>query len=284
MAETTAELLTVDGVVLNTLAKNIESLTGRLRTPTKRTQNLVLPGRHGTKRVGGKKFTENILTLPMWVIGCDDDGAIPVGITEREQFFANVDQLTRLFMGRDTPLDVRHTLPDGSVRQCFADVLDALDFTTETDPPIGKFGVSLVLADAFWQDVEPVSQSRDASGTGANFSVLAGATAPMEDLVVTIEGPWNNPRLTFDDGSWVQYNHVFAAGERVVIDSGNWSLAGVGSYVPALSNLQYSGTSSHWIAVPPTDSDLGPRVTFTGGGRTTDSSVTIEGRRKFLVG
>jgi hypothetical protein len=282
--ETTRETLTVDGVVLNTLAKNIESLTGRLRTPPKRTQNIRVPGRHGTIRTNGKKFDENIISLPMWVVGSDDDGRIPTGETERAMFFSNVDQLSRLFIGRDTELDVRHTLPDESVRQCFADVLDAIDFTTDVDPPVGKFGVNLVVSRAFWQDLDSTLQSKSALPASVRFQRFAGATAPMEDLVATIVGPWNAPRLTFDDGSWVQYNHVFGAGEGVVIDSGSWSLSGVGGHVPSLTKLTYYGMSSHWISVPATDHEDGPRVTFTGADRTAESTLTLQGRRKFLVG
>lgn len=284
MATTTAEVLTVDGVVLNTLAKNIESLSGRLRTPSKRTSNVVVPGRHGSTRVGGKKFSENMIVLPMWVLGCDDDGAIPEDSTERIEFFARVNELSRLFMGRDELLDVRHTQPDGSVRQCFADVLDALDFTTESDPPIGKFGVSMVVPDAFWQDLEERTQTKSSVNPSATFSILAGATAPMEDLTVTLEGPWTNPRLTFDDGSWLQYNDAFTAGQGIEINAGTWTLTGVGDFDPVLSSLQYSGASSHWIAIPPTDSTNGPRVTFGGTDRTAESTVTITGRRKFLLG
>lgn len=284
MVATTTEILTVNGVVLNTLAKNIESLTGRLRTPAKRTSNIVIPGKHGSRRTAGKKYAEQILALPMWVIGCDDDGQIPEGSTERAEFFARVAELSRLFAGRDEMLDVRWTKTDGSVRQCFADVLDAIDFTTDTDPPVGKFGVSLVLADPFWQDLVSKTQTKVANGASSTYSILAGATAPMEDLIVTIRGPWNNPRIEFDDGSWVQYNDVLTAGEGIVIDSGTWTLSGEGGLVPSLSKLVYSGTSSHWIAIPPVDETTGPRITFVGAGRTSSSQVEVTGRRKYLVG
>lgn len=282
--ETTTEVLSVDGVVLNTLAKNIESLTGRLRTPAKRTSNITIPGKHGTKRTGGKKFDQNVVTLPMWVLGCDDDGEIPSGSDERIEFFARVDELTRLFVGRDSVLDVRHTLPDGSVRQCFADVMDAIDFTTESFSPLGRFGVSLILTDPFWQDLNSITQTRSGTPASARFSDYAGATAPMEDLVVTILGPWSNPRLTFEDGSWVQYNEVLTGTQGIVVDSGEWSLAGVGGYTPSLSKLQYSGVSSHWVAMPPSEDENGPSITFGGTGRTSASTVTLQGRRKFLVG
>lgn len=282
---TTEEILSVDGVILNTFAKNIESLTGRLRTPAKRTSNVVVPGRHGTVRTKGKKFDQNFLILPMWVVGCDDDGRIPSGGSARKEFFKNVDALTQLFQGGDEELDIRHTLPDGSIRQCFADVQEMVDFTVTGVNPIGKFSVNLSVHDAFWQDLTDRTESKDAGLDQASFTILRDATAVMEDLTATITGPWTNPKITFADGSWLQYNAAIPAGQGLVINSGTWSLSGVGGLVPDLSKLVYSGTSSHFIAVPsgkPGDAIL---VDFAGSARVSgQTEFTLTGRRKFLVG
>lgn len=279
LGTTTEEILSVNGVVLNTYAKNIESLTGRLRTPAKRTSNVVVPGRHGALRNTTPMFAENILTLPMWVIGCDDHGQLPAGSTERIEFFQRIDELSNLFLTSAGPLDIRHTLPDGTIRQCFADVMDALDFTTESANPIGKFGVSLVLADPFWRDLTTTTQQLTANGSSLTFTDFAGSTAPMQDLVATIVGPWNNPRLTFSDGSWVQYSETFTTGQGVVIDSANWSVTGISKTI-ALNKLTYSGNTSRWMSVPP-----GPlTISLSGSSRTDSTKLTMAGRRKFLVG
>ena len=282
MANTTTETLSVNGVVLNNYAYNIESLTGRLRTPAKRTSNVVVPGRHGAVRTAGKKFDQNVLTLPMWVVGGDEDGGIPVDSTARRQLFDNLDLLSHLFLGTDGILDIRHTLPDGSVRQCFADVLDAIDFTTYSADPLAKFGVSLTVPDAFWQDVSDLSQQLQANGSSVLFTDFAGATAPMETLTATINGPWNNPKLTFSDGSWVQYSASFTSTQGIIINSSNWSLTGVGSVTPSLNALTYSG-GNRWMSIPPTGKDP-VAVTLAGSARTTATKLTLAGRRKFLVG
>jgi hypothetical protein len=283
MANTTTETLSVNGVVLNTFAKNIESLAGRLRTPARRTSNITVPGRHGSVRNPNQLFAENILTLPMWVIGCDDDGNIPAGSTARREFFKRIDELSALFLGSVGPLDVRHTLPDGSVRQCFADVLDAIDFSSESANPLGKFGVSLTLADPFWQDLTPTSQEMVANGSTAVFTSFQGATAPMEDLTATIMGPWNNPKLTFSDGSWVMYSDTFTSTQGVIINSGNWSLTGVGGKAVALNKLTYSSSTGRWMSIPPNQTSS-TSVTLAGTARTTATKLTLAGRRKYLVG
>lgn len=281
---TTEEILTVNGVVLNTYAKNIESLTGRLRAPAKRTSNVVVSGRHGAVRTRGKKYDQNLIVLPMWVIGAEDDGSIPADETARRLFFRNINDLTKLFKeNNDEELDIRHTLPDGSVRQCFGDVLDAIDFTTETANPLGKFGVSITMANPFWQDLVEQETQVAASGDTVTLANFRGATAPMEDLVVTITGPWANPVLTFADGSWVAYDDSFQPGEGIEINSGVWGLSGVGGIVPSLEKLRYGGTSSHWIALPPAGEDA-PEVQLFGGIRTNNSQLAVRGRRKYLVG
>lgn len=280
---TTSEILTVNGVILNTLAKNIESLTGRLRTPSKRTGNIRVPGRHGSLRTANKMYDENLIVLPMWVLGCTDDGKIPSGSNARKEFFKRVDELSALFIGATEPLDVRHTLPDGTIRQCFADVMDAIDFTTEAAVPVGKFGVSLVLAEPFWRDLNEVSEQQEANGATAQFFEFEGSSAPLEDLVATVMGPWNNPRLTFSDGSWVQYNDTFSGTQGVIIDSGDWSVTGVGGKVVQLNKLTYSGGTSRWMSIPaPGPAPL--EVGLTGSARTTATRLTLTGHRKFLVG
>lgn len=284
MANTTTETLSVNGVVLNTYAKNIESLTGRLRTPARRTSNVSVPGRHGAVRNPNRLFAENILTLPMWVIGCDDDGNIPAGSTQRREFFKRIDELTALFLGSTGVLDIRHTLPDGSVRQCFGDVLDAIDFTSETSNPLGKFGVSLTLADPFWQDLTSTSQEVVANGGTVSFTSFQGGTAPMEDLTATVMGPWNNPKLTFADGSWVLYSDTFTSTQGVIINSANWTVTGVGGKTVALNKLTSSANpTNRWMSIPAAP-ETSLSVTLAGSSRTTATKLTLAGRRKYLVG
>jgi hypothetical protein len=281
MVNTTTEILSVDGVVLNTLAKNIESLAGRLRTPARRTANLTVPGRHGQVRVATRMFAENVLALPMWVIGGDDDGKIPAGQTDRRMLFSNIDTLSRLFLGTSGALDVRHTLPDGSIRQCFADVLDAIDFTTESADPMAKFGVSLVMADPFWHDLNYITQQVQANGATASFSSFAGATAPMEKLRFKLTGPWNSPVLTFSDGSWLAVDVNIPAGATVTVNSDTWTLTSTG-VTTILANLRRSSPTGRWATVPPSSGAL--VVTTAGASRTTATQLETYGKRAYLVG
>lgn len=239
---TTDELLTVNGVVLNTLAKNIESLTGRLRTPAKRTSNIVVPGRHGAVRVTGKLFDQNVIVLPMWVVGCQDDGTIPKTTNERRLFFQNVDVLTSLFQGSDDQLDIRHTWPDGSVRQAFGEVLDVLDFTTTGASPIGKVSVSITMADPFWRDLNEITAVMPGAAGSTVFNDFIGTTAPIDDSILSLTGPWTSPEVHFIDGSMVAYDAVIPAGTTYQINSDSWTITSTGGSTPT-SVVGYGGST-----------------------------------------
>lgn len=277
MTNTTTEILTVNGVVLNTLAKNIDTLAGRLRTPGLRTENIVVPGRHGALRTPNKKFDQNIITLPMWVAGCDDNGAIPSDSNARIEFYARVDELTRVF--KNGELDVRHTLPDGSIRQIFGDAMDVFDWTT-TAAPTGMFGVNILAYYPFWQSLAALTQELGADGASAKFTRFAPSTAPIEDIAWKLTGPWLNPVLTFGDGSWVAYDANIPAGQSLTIDSGTWQLTGSGGLVVNYTKIRHDGADDRWATLPATSQT----VTLGGTTRTAATKLAGTGRNMFLVG
>src|SRR5262245_27937097 len=90
---TTDEYWEVDGIDLHTLAFNIESLNGRLRVPTLRGQDIVIPYAVGEMFVP-KVTGSRILTLRMWIQGADADGNIPSN--RQAQFEENWRTLHRL--------------------------------------------------------------------------------------------------------------------------------------------------------------------------------------------
>ncbi len=291
MTNTTSETLTVDSVVLNTLAKNISSLTGRLRTPPLRTSNIVIPGRHGAMRPGTRLYAEGQITLPIWVRGCDDNGAVPT--TKRRQFYKNVDELTQLFGYHKSTLNIRHTLPDSSVRECFAEVLDPIDFSHDSNgDPYGLATVTLQLANPFWQDTADITQniSGAAAGTTALTS-FAGATALMDDFVIRFTGPINNPTLTavYDSVAiptiFATYQDNFGSGQWLEFDCKNFTFntgGGLGAF--AYSKWQHSG-GARLFTMFPGKSAGNPQVYWSGGGSMTGTTqLRMVGRRKYLVG
>lgn len=294
MTVTTAELLSVNGTILNTLAYNVESLAGRLKVAKLRTGNIEVAGRHGSVRTQQKKYEQNQLILPMWVRGCDADGAVPIGTTNRIKFFENLDTLTRVFTNPGTMglLDIRHTLPDGNIRQCFAEVVETIDFSTRGVNPLGKFSVALDIPEVFWQDIVLTTPSVPVpvSPTLTTLTGLAGSTAPIEDPVFFLTGPMTNPRVEsyYNNGAlnvpvWFQYSGTIAGGQTLTVDCKNWKLTGAGGLTANYNIFSHSG-SARWLNLVPGPNGTGAQVRFTGTGLTGASLMAVWAYRKFLVG
>lgn len=290
MTVTTAETLSVNGTVLNTLAKNIESLAGRLKVADLRTDNVSVPGRHGTLRTAQKYYSEGQIILPMWVRGTDDNGVVTT--SGRELFMANVNALSALFRPGDGMLEVVHVQPDNTSRRCFAEVTEVIDFSTQANSgnmPIGKFSVALRVPEVFWEDLLPVSVDLLPTQVGA-VSQFVGATAPIGDAIFKVTGPATGVRVeaTYNGQSkqvpdWFQYLGTVSAGQTLTIDCSNWTLTGGGGHVVNYANFTHSG-GSRWVTMVPGPAGGAPELKITASSTTIATKVNVQARRKYLVG
>lgn len=207
---------------------------------------------------------------------------------------AKLDGFVALLRGA---LDVRKTMPDGSVRQaaCY------LRASVDPDHRPGawtRMTVPLEVPAVFWHDVTAVSftQTQPVSGTPYVMPAFAGATAPITDSLVLWTGPVTDP--TAQDpysGSTVKWQGTVAAGAQVRIDAGNMTavsgtgigLAGAGT--DTSGNLVPSGPGSAFrllsflpeiVGTDPTNRRV--RITPTGSGITSATSVQVSARRAFL--
>lgn len=289
MTTTTAETLSVNGVVLNTLAKNISSLTGRLRAPALRTDNVTVPGRHGTIRVPNKRYEEGQIVLPMWVRG-NDDNENNVG---RDTFFTNVDTLTSLFRPGSGLLTVVHTLPDGSQRRCLAECTEALNLTMTGGGayPYATFSVALRVPSVFWEDVTATSVDLAYNFNGS-VTQLAGGTAPIEDAIYTCYGPFTSCTVevryngaAMDDPQYFTYSGTLGTGQNLIVNSSNWKLTSGGTpFLVDYTKMFHTG-SSRFLTMAPGPVGAAPQLKVTTvGGVSGTTKVNVNARRKFLVG
>lgn len=290
--------ITVDGVALNTVAKAVETKTGRLRVAGARGGNLQVAGRHGTIWTPNKPFDENHIVLPMYVLGCDDDGLIPGGSSALKEFYKNKELLQRLFSKRHALLDVRSTQPDTTVRQCFAEVVSEVDFEMfdETD---ARILYELVIPSVFWQDLNSVNQSFAGltANTTSSYTTFAGGTAPMEDLGILLtvtNGTLTNPRITdMTTGWYVQYNDFLMQGTTVAqlyLDNSTWK-ARVGANTMGANpaggisgdgKITHVGDTQRLLTVTPdpVTGAVSLQLSGTWAGATT-ATIQLIGRRKF---
>lgn len=275
MTITTEETLTANGVVLNTLAYNVGSLTGRLRTPGRRGADVQVPGRHGAIRTPRKRYAPGEVVLPMWVVGADEDGLVPTSGPGRDLLYQNVNLLSRIF-GADT-VELIHTLPDGSARRVVGEPFEAIDFTTMAGGSRAEFSVALSVAGAFWEDVDIVTTDRfDGMGSWP-VAEFAGSTAVMDDLQVTFHGPANNPRVE-SAGVWARYNEVLEAGQSITLDCAVWALSGSGVSVD-YTLVEHAGDLRWWVMSPGD-----PPVVEVSQTGVEEMGTTLSGRRKYMVG
>lgn len=270
---TTDHPLHVNGTVLNTLAWNVRTLTGRLRVPGRRGADVVVPGRHGAIRTPGKRYDTAEVVLAMWVVGADQDGLIPQDTTSRRLMAANIDKLAKLF-GAGT-VELVQTRPDGTLRRLEGEVTGVIDFTTMAGATRAEFAVTVRSWMAFWQDT--VDVTADFTGEGAwPVNEFTAATAPCDELKLTLYGPSSNPRAD-SGGVWAQYNQVIPIGQDVTLDCKTWELSGGGGLVPNHSLVAHSG-DARWFVLAPGDP---PVVTLTD---TSPNLVRarLVGRRNYL--
>lgn len=229
------ESITVNGADLSTLVRNVESLAGLLKTPPRRTTNVTVPGRHGALLVPRKFYDPAEIVLPLWVIGANEaTGAALSGDAAVTSFYQRVDELVALFSGATGTVTIVHTLPDGSARQAVAEVTEVMDFTRQLGSPLfGRVAIALTIPGAFWSDATSRLQTvRGWAGSTYGLPEFAGATAPMDDLSITFNGPIGTPKLTdARTGRWVRYDATIPAGQGVRIDCATWAVTGVGGLV-----------------------------------------------------
>jgi hypothetical protein len=292
MTVSTAETVTVDGFVLNTYAYNISTLSGRLSGPTVRTKNVEIPGKHGTLRVRNKKFQEGMFTLTMWVKGALPDGSIPSQKISRRLFYENVDMLMQIFSRRTGLLNIQQVMPDGSVRQCFGEVLAIVDPASTSSNPLAKFNVAMTLPDVFWSDLNPVTYTSPVGLPVSEVLTLTpfiGATAPMEDLQITVTGLCSQFKIqALENGQplevdcWVNYNASVGSTSTLTLNSGGWTLGHSGGSTPSVGNVTHSG-SAFWMSLPPGPQNTAPQVKWTCANPDSHTQVSITGSRKYVV-
>lgn len=280
------EKLTVNGVDLSIYAYPVQSYSGLLTTPPRKSGNLPVAGRNGTLRVPRKRFDAGTVVLPMTVAGATAAGNVPPGSTEQIEFYKRTDELLRLFYAEVVTLD--HTLPDGTVRRALCEVSDVMDFTRLPGGQVARVSVSLTIFGSFWSDLTTVTAGPSAltSGGTATLTAFAGATAPMEDLTITF-GPGANPSLSQPaTGVFFAYDGVIASGRKLVVNTETWALTGTldagGSWTPTVTAARFGPDAKFFYLTPPSNGTA-PVVslTHTGGG---SMSVTVAGYRRFLTG
>ena len=172
----------------------------------------------------------------------------------------------------------------GTALRCFAEVREAVDFTSMAGGTRAEFAVNMAIPGAFWEEVVPVTFTSGGFDVDTTFEldVLAGSTAPIEDAVITLTGPLQVVRLTdVVSGAFVRYAAWISATDTVVIDVGKFTVTKNG--VSDVKNLTHGG-SAVWLPLTPEGGyGFAPRLRMQCHSLSSGADITVVARRRFLV-
>lgn len=201
---TTDEFWDIDGVSLNTLAWNIETLGGgRLRVPSVRGENIEIDGRPGSIWVP-KVSGPQLITLGMWVKDSNADGTIPAHGSQRRAYNENWEALVALLFRPWELLSLtKRWYTQGILRSAIglAEYVSGLE-PAMIDPSSAKFTVDLNIPETYFfgplesHPVDTVSVGAPATVTVNNkgqdmlydmsISLPAGSTLTNSTLGISV--------------------------------------------------------------------------------------------------
>lgn len=286
----------VDGVRLDTLAYGVTE--HRPQVAATRPSDLIIPGADGVDPSLWDDTEPAYYGLTIHVRGRDDDGNLPGGQTSPLVLERNLDEILHLFRGSPHRLkDVRRQVAeDGTQRRALVKVQDVIE--PEVSDLSASVAVSMMIPSGVWEDVATADWSGTAgaaSGTDQVITPLAGATAPIHDAILLVEGPAANPVLTDPyTGATVTLGYSLAAGEFWRLNVGTWS-SRTGTLT--LASTDADGVDRAGVTFPSAGTarflTLTPertardarrvRVRLSGSGFTAATRVSARARRKYLT-
>lgn len=273
----------IDGKNLSNQQYKIAMYEGMDDSPAIVGGNLEIPFRSGLVW-SPKTFSQARRTLTIVLLNQDPSTGIRPAAQDAQRALVDtaLDDLMKLFGQRHRLLTIVRTLSGGAVRQGYAEVVDPIS-PNQMLVNNAAFTVGLNFPQPFWED--QADQTHNApvpivSGTTYTPSAFSAATAPMEDLVVTVTGPCTNPKvLDVASGFYFQYNGTIGAGQTMVVNSKLWTVTGTGGFTPSMANFVHTG--GRLFSLTP-DYINGAQfiMTFTGGSAAT--TLSIVGRRRYI--
>ncbi len=286
-----AEILEIDGVSLRGHGFGAATRSGRYSLPSRRGENLILPGASGSSFAPNKPFDEGVGALALWAVGLDtdEDGNVirPESFNEyRQTFEANIQKLMRLFTRGHRLSTIRAEQADGSIRRAYVEWREWSEPEVQAGGTRAEWAISYSIPDVWWEDEDLTIQKTSASATLPKTMPLTsftGMTGVLEDAVLEVNGPITNPRITDSEtGAWVQYTGSLTGAQVWTVDVGEFT-SKIGS-ASAMANTTHAG--GYKLLTIPNCYGLSdtPQLVLSGTGGGTTTRLTVSGRRKWVHG
>lgn len=255
MTNSTEVYWDVDGVSLQTLAFNIETLGGdRMAPPPVRGDDILIPAAPG-RRWMPKMPDSRTLSLGMWVIGAEETGLVPSDGEVRRQFEDNWRKLRNLLWVYDRELTItKRFYVDGVLKTASAKG----HFTGGLNPSMNGqqravFTVDITLSDPYFYGplkTEPLSASEVVTVEGDDVT---------RRIFLEVEGSRNNlivRNATLD--VQVEYASTLDLGDVLNIDVQKFTSVTDPDGSPAFKSVGYirhEGSPS-WLVLKPGDNTI----------------------------
>ena len=281
--------------VLDTLAFNIETKTGLAGMAPLRGGDNVIPGKHGRLYTPGRKREEGRIYLSMWVTNTDADGILAAtAVAQHAQYRANVDALMMLFDTDVTTITLREQISATETREAVCECEIGLR-PDRDNPAYARMTVELIIIDTFWAStadaewISTVGTGAANSGNPITLTPFDGATAPMESLLISIDGTWTNPSITdVGSGHRLQWTGTLGSGRQLFFNTDTWealegpntmNYTGAGGTTVTAAVAAFGARAPKLFGLTPLPG--GPKIQLTGSVLGAASRVRIKGRKRF---
>lgn len=211
----------VDSISLQTYAWNITTLGGdRLSPPPTRGSNLTIPSAPGRKWVP-KQVDQRVITLGMWIAGCEENGTAPLSGGPRKKFIANWEKLRELLWVPHKEITLTKKFYDGAILKTAS---AKAQFSSGLSPNMtggarANFTVDLELADPYFYGV-PINTTLS---TGNNTVTVSGDYR-THAVKFEVTGPRKNLKIRNTTlGIQVEYRGDLSSGDKLNIDVKNFT-------------------------------------------------------------
>ena len=172
----------------------------------------------------------------------------------------------------------------GPARRILVERLAAIEPESSDAGRLAVFSVQLLAPSVFWEDTIVMTQKLALPRNGGilEFDTFQGTTAPINDAIITLNGPFKDIKITdVGSGEWIRINERFKDDQNVVIDNEEWEVRR-GNGKMLFTVMSHSGTA---ILLPVTvafDRDT-PRLKVEADSIGRGAYITLKARRKYHI-
>ena len=182
---------------------------------------------------------------------------------------------------------ITRATPSGEVRECYGELSGTINPTWVTRTAM-RAGLTFSVPSGFWKSTATVTSSTAAGSALTQVLTLPGlaqSTGPIEDAVLTIDGPVTNPVIaeTSNGGGvdQVLYTGAVPTGMSLILDCGTWGITAAGGWTVNPGAVMPTGR--RLLTLAPAVLGSSPVLQLSGSGGGAGTRLTIAARNTYRM-